>query len=112
MMSGDLASVERHGEAFSRALRVPDDPNSLAALLGSGGDGCFDRSVDCVELMVGGNLLRSGTVVILEHNEVSEQVEQPILLEDASNQSFEFETSLRSNFTAFHSSPGHEAFTV
>jgi len=95
----DPAGVEGHGQALSRALGVPDDAHppvsGLAARLSSrfeaaplfprstlsghlSGAQCFAHGrLDGVELVVSRHLLDDAAAVVLEHQEVAHEVEEP-----------------------------------
>ena len=106
----DAAGVERHRQALARPLRVPDHPDPpvaagagrLPARLVAAGrfghhllQGCRaqrlgDGGLHGVELVVPGHLLHEGAAaVVLEHDEVADQREQPAAVEDAFEQHLE-----------------------
>ena len=106
-VAGDCSRVEGHGEALPRALGVPHDADAVVAglaarpsarlvapaLLG----GCRlrllqlgraqrlgDGEAHRVELVVAGDLLGEGSAtVVLEHDEVAEESEEPSRVADA-----------------------------
>ena len=100
----DLARVERHGQAFAGALRVPDHTDAAVAGLarqpgigathqvdpahlaqperfrrrGAGAQGLLDGRVDRVILVVASHLLDQHAVPrVLEDDEVADEVEEP-----------------------------------
>ncbi len=95
-MKNDAACVEDHRETFSRALRMPYHANppvaGLAALLGNGSSPTCQGSAQCllqrhmhrVELMVSGHLLGEHSATrVLEYDEVTNQIEESVLFENA-----------------------------
>src|SRR5713101_3362051 len=78
-------SIERHGEALSRSLRVPDDAYAAISLGTRGRDRRLDGAADSVELVIARHLLRDSATVVLVNDEVADEVEETALLEDAAD---------------------------
>ena len=98
-LTDDAAGVERHRQALTRALRVPNHAHApvtgLASRLATrlvaslalghsigraaqlrGAQRLTHRHLNCVELVVACHLLGDAAAVVLEHDEVAQQVEE------------------------------------
>ena len=135
----ELARVERHGQAFAGALRVPDDADApVAGLAGpaglgtvhqvdaahvaelrrlragrAGAQGLLDRRVDRVVLMVAGHLLDQHAVAgVLEDDEGADEIEEAAPVEDALDDDLELAEPVVGQCRAVDGAPGHEPFAV
>ena len=125
-LADDPPGVEGHGEALSGALRVPDDSDAPVARLatrpatGIGGPArgllerrspqrLVHRGLNGVELVVASDLLvEPAAAVILEHDEVPHQVEEPSLVAHTLKQHLKLGQVLVGEVLATDGAPGLE----
>ena len=119
----DGAGVEGHGQALPRPLVVPDDSDPPVSrrssvpgchpggyLLEFGGpEGLFHGGLDGVELVVPGDLLdQFPAPVVIEHDEVSQDVQEVALFADAFQHHLELGEVGSAGFLVVHGLPGLE----
>jgi hypothetical protein len=85
----DARGKAGHGDALAAALRMPDDAALVRSAGARGGDHLIDRRAHRMELVIAGDLLDQGAVV-LEEDEVAQVVEQHGRREQAAYQRFQF----------------------
>ena len=72
----------------------------------------LDGAIDCVVLVVARHDLRQAAAGFAEHGEVTQHIEEPLLLEHALDQRRKFRQALFQNSLAIRGAPRHEAFQV
>ena len=111
-MFDQLPGIERHQQAFTGALGVPDDAHPLIALRRGRSHRAVDRVSHRVELVVARDDLGQPGTGFAEDREVTEQIEQAAMLEHALNQCRKFRRTFRGNVRAVGGAPRHEALKV
>ena len=91
---------------------MPDDPGALVAIWAAGGDGRVDGAVDGVELVIAGDLLRDLARLVLEDNEVTQVVEQPLRCEEAADEDLELRQVGGCDLDPIDRPPAHEPLTA
>ncbi len=71
-----------------------------------------DGAVDCVVLVIARHDLRQAATGFAEHGEVAQQIEEPLLLEQALDQRRKFRQAFFQNSLTIRSAPRHEAFQI
>ena len=76
-------------------------------------DGLLDGHVDGMELVVAGHLLdRLAVAFVFEDDEITHQIQEAALFEDAAQEHFQLDGVAVGQYLAGDGLPGHEAFLV
>src|SRR5208283_1738179 len=105
----DLSCVESHRQTLATSLCMPNDTDTPVALGRSSVERAFDSFVYGMELVITADFFLSFLATGVENGEVADQVEEPLLLEDAAKQHFHLQGTLRGNLVALNRAPGHES---
>lgn len=112
-MLDDFSGIEHHRKTFATVLRVPDDTRPTVARGARG----FNRLVDGVELMIARQLLQGRSIArlgrpgVFKHDEVSNQVQQAVLVEHAFEQRFQMQEPT-GKLLARDGAPRHEPLPI
>src|SRR6266851_9420181 len=112
-MRREPTGIKDHRQAFARSLRVPYDAASPIPTRGRSLHGRINRRPDSVELMVSGQFLHdTAGILLLEHDEMPEKVEQTPLLENTFGQYPQWQRCRGCQFLAANCAPRHEPLAV
>ncbi len=103
---------ERHQEALSRSLRVPDHADLAVAVRTARIDRLADGFARAVELVIAGDDLERPRARIAENNEIPDQGKDVCTREYAAQQGLQFRLTAMGEILASYRAPGHEAFLV